>query len=39
VAAKWFGISLPLKKLESKAALREYFQSREFTVGLRQKMN
>ncbi|TNV87784.1 hypothetical protein FGO68_gene15266 [Halteria grandinella] len=39
VAIKWFGIALPLKKLESKAALREYFQSREFTVTLRNKMN
>jgi hypothetical protein len=39
VAGKWFGLSLPLKKLESRAALREYFQSREFTLNLRTKMN
>jgi hypothetical protein len=40
VAGKWFNLQIPLKRLEvSKAALREYFQSREFLHTLRNKIN
>lgn len=28
-----------MKKLETRASLREHFQSREFTASLRQKIN
>ena len=39
VAAKWFNIQIPMKKLESRAAHREYFQSREFIYHLKTKFN
>lgn len=36
--SKWFGINVP-KKFDSKAALREYFQSKDFIVTLKNKIN
>ena len=35
---KLFNIQIP-KKFESKTALREYFQSKEFIISLKTKMN
>jgi len=35
---KEFGLLLP-KRFESKSTMREYFQSKEFIVGLKTKMN
>lgn len=36
--ARMFNIQIP-KKFESKTALREYFQSKEFIIALKSKMN